>query len=97
MEISGVVSGDKVLMKKDQVVIREEFDDWALLFDPDTGVICGVNPVGVQVWKMIDGKRTVQDISRMVRDSFPDAPDTVEDDVTAFMKEITGKGYATVL
>lgn len=97
MEISGVVSGDKVLMKKDQVVIREEFDDWALLFDPDTGVICGVNPVGVQVWKMIDGKRTVQDISRMVRDSFPDAPDTVEDDVTAFMKEITIKGYASVL
>jgi len=97
MEISGVVSGDKVLRKKDQVVIREEFDDWALLFDPDTGVICGVNPVGVQVWKMIDGKRTVQDISMMIRDSFPDAPDTVEDDVTDFMKEITVKGYATVL
>ncbi len=97
MEISGVVSGEKVLRKKDQVVIREEFDDWALLFDPDTGVICGVNPVGVQVWKMIDGKRTVQDISRMVSDSFPDAPDTVEEDVTDFMKEITGKGYVTVL
>lgn len=97
MEISGVVSGDKVLRKKDQVVIREEFDDWALLFDPDTGVICGVNPVGVRVWKMIDGKRTVQDISMMIRDSFPDAPDTVEDDVTDFMKEITVKGYATVL
>lgn len=97
MNPGGNASGNTVLRKKDQVVIREEFDDWALLFDPDTGLIYGVNPVGVKVWKMIDGSRTVKDISRIIRESFPDAPDTVEEDVTAFVNEITQKGYAIPL
>ncbi|HNQ29263.1 MAG: pyrroloquinoline quinone biosynthesis protein PqqD [Methanoregulaceae archaeon PtaB.Bin009] len=97
MGSSETVSGRGVLRKKDQIVLREEFDDWALLFDPDTGKVCGLNPVGVRVWKMIDGKRTVHDISMMVQDSYPDAPDSVLEDVTAFITEITEKGYATVL
>lgn len=97
MESGGAVSGMVVLRKRDQVVLREEFDDWALLFDPDSGMVCGVNPVGVQVWKMIDGKRTMQDISRMIRDAYPDAPDSVLEDVNAFMTEITEKGYAISL
>jgi len=46
---------------------------------------------------MIDGKRTVKDISIMIQDSYPDTPDSVLEDVTAFMNEITEKGYATVL
>jgi len=29
------------------VVLREEFDDWAVLFDPDTGESFAVDPVGV--------------------------------------------------
>ncbi len=97
MESSKTASGRSVLRKKDQIVLREEFDDWALLFDPDTGMVCGVNPVGVQAWMMIDGKRTVQDISRMIRDSYPDAPDSVIDDITDFMNEINEKGYVTFI
>ena len=27
------------------VVLREEFDDWAVLFDPDTGSGFGINPM----------------------------------------------------
>ena len=37
------------------VVLREEFDDWAVLFDPDTGNAFGLSPVGVFVWKLLDG------------------------------------------
>ncbi len=97
MDLGGNISGSTVLQKKDQVVLREEFDDWALIFDPDTGLICGVNPVGVKVWKLIDGNLTLKDISRIIHESFPDAPDTVEEDVTAFVNEITQKGYAIAL
>ena len=27
------------------IVFREEFDDWAILFDPDTNETLGMNPV----------------------------------------------------
>ena len=37
------------------VVLREEFDDWAILFDPDTGNAFGLNPTGVYLWKLLDG------------------------------------------
>lgn len=94
---SGVDTSGRVIRKNAQVVMREEFDDWALLFDPDTGKVCGVNPVGVQVWKLIDGLRTEADISRLIREQYPDAPASVDEDVTAFVNEIAEKGYATVL
>ncbi|MHB9098409.1 MAG: PqqD family peptide modification chaperone, partial [Syntrophales bacterium] len=44
------------------VVLREEFDDWAVLFNPDTADAVGTNPVGVAVWKRMDGKRSIEDI-----------------------------------
>ena len=31
------------------IVFREELDDWALLFDPDTGEAYGINPVGAYI------------------------------------------------
>jgi hypothetical protein len=30
------------------VVFREEFEDWAILFDPETGKAFGVNPAGAR-------------------------------------------------
>jgi len=46
------------------VVLREEFDDWAVLFDPDSGNAFGLNPLGVFIWKLLDGHRTIEDIRR---------------------------------
>ena len=45
------------------VVLREEFDDWAVLFAPDTGNAVGLNPTGVAIWKLLDGRRTVAEIA----------------------------------
>jgi len=40
------------------VLLREEFDDWAILFNPDATLGFsgfGLNPTGVYVWKLLDG------------------------------------------
>ena len=44
------------------LVLREEFDDLAVLFDPDTGNGFGLNPVSVFVFNRLDGKHTLKDI-----------------------------------
>lgn len=36
------------------IVLHEEFDDWAILFDPDRGNAFGLNPTGIFVWKLLD-------------------------------------------
>ena len=57
------------------IVLREEFDDWAVLFNPETAYALGTNPVGVAVWKLLDGKRSLEDIVAKIKNSFEDIPE----------------------
>ncbi len=70
------------------VVLNEEFDDWVLLFLPLTGEVVGLEPVGLLIWKMIDGRRTVAEIAAAVEAQCSDAPPTVPEDTLAFMQDL---------
>ena len=74
------------------VVLREEFDDWAVLFNPDTADAVGTNPVGVAVWKLMDGKRSIEDIISKIKTSFEDTPDTARDEIAAFVNTLAAHG-----
>ncbi len=74
-------------------VLREEFDDWAILFNPDTAEAVGLNPVGVAVWKLIDGERSVEDIAASVADQFDQTPPTVADEVRKYVEELSAHGF----
>jgi SynChlorMet cassette protein ScmD len=76
------------------VVLREEFDDWAVLFNPDTADAAGTNPVGVAVWKRMDGKRSIEDIVSEIKNSFEGAPDTTFKEITVFVNRLAEKGFA---
>ncbi len=76
------------------VVLREEFDDWAVLFNPDTADAVGVNPVGVEVWKRMDGKRTLEEIVAEIRELFDDVSDSVLEEMSSFVDELTEGGFA---
>ncbi len=56
------------------VVLREEFDDCAILFNPDTADAVGLNPVGVAVWKQLNGKNTLEAILKEIQAEFSDTP-----------------------
>ena len=74
------------------VVLREEFDDWAILFNPDTSDTMGTNPVGVAVWKRLDGEKSILDIVSEIRNSFEDAPDAAFEEISAFVNTLAEKG-----
>ncbi len=76
------------------VVLREEFDDWAVLFDPDTGNAYGLNPTGVFVWKRLDGRHTVDDLVRDIRKAYDGVPEQVRDEVAAIVDDLLAKGLA---
>jgi SynChlorMet cassette protein ScmD len=76
------------------VVLREEFDDWAVLFNPDTADAVGTNPVGVAVWKRMDGKRSIEDIASEIKNSFEDTPDAAFKEISAFVDTLAEKGFA---
>jgi SynChlorMet cassette protein ScmD len=76
------------------VVLREEFDDWAVLFDPDTGEGYGLNPVSVFIWKRLDGRHTVADIVAELRKHCADVPDDAEEYVAAYVQDLLERGLA---
>jgi SynChlorMet cassette protein ScmD len=75
------------------LVLREEFDDWAVLFDPDTGDGFGLNPISVFIWKRLDGKHTIQDIMKNLQEDCEDVPDNAEKEVNDFLDELVKRGY----
>jgi SynChlorMet cassette protein ScmD len=77
-----------------EVVLREEFDDWAILFDPDTGDAFGLNPVSVFIWKRLDGVYTVDKIVDELKTECEDAPEDALDHVTTFINELVEHGLA---
>ncbi len=76
------------------VVLREEFDDWAILFDPDTAQAYGLNPVSVFVWKRLDGNHTISEILQELRAACKDAPAEANDHMRDFVKKLVEKGFA---
>lgn len=75
------------------VLLREEFDDWAILFHPDTADALGINPIGVVVWKQMNGRRNLEDIVAVVKDHFNDVPNTALDDIKAFVDSLAEQGF----
>jgi SynChlorMet cassette protein ScmD len=76
------------------IVLREESDDWAVLYDPDNDRVYGLNPISVYIWKCLDGKNTIADIVRKLGRECKDMPDDAIDHVKKFLDELVAKGYA---
>lgn len=75
-----------------QVVLREEFDDWAVLFNPDTGNGFGLNPTGVYLWKLMDGEHLLGDLLTALRREAIDVPEEAHEHIAAFVEELATRG-----
>jgi SynChlorMet cassette protein ScmD len=76
------------------IVLREEFDDWAVLFDPDTANAFGLNPVGVFIWKLLDGAHTIKDIIEELRQNCEGMPNDAEAHLEDFVQSLVEQGLA---
>ena len=75
------------------VVLREEFDDWAVLFNPDTARAAGVNPIGVSVWKLLDGKRTIDQIVGEIDRQYDAMPERAPEEIAKFIDQLATGGF----
>lgn len=74
------------------IVLREEFDDWAILFDPDTGNAFGLNPTGVFIWKLLDGKHDADSIVGRLREEADDVPEDAGAHARQFIAALEAQG-----
>jgi len=90
-ENTALKKGDKPI-RNSYVVLREEFDDWAVLFNPDTGRGFGLSPIGVYLWKLLDGERSIHDIVTGLRRNAADISEEAGEHVLAFVEQLTQHG-----
>ncbi len=74
------------------IVFREESDDVSLLFNPEDGSLFGLNPVGVFVWKRLDGRHDRSDILSEMRRCWSRVPENAAEQIEAFIEQLAGKG-----
>ena len=86
-----MITSDKP-MSNPMVVFREEFDDWAVLFDPETGDAYGLNPISAFIWKQLDGRNSLDDILVKLRSSCDNIPEDAECHMKEFIDGLSAKG-----
>jgi len=87
-------SEDKKPLANPAAILREEFDDWAILFDQEINDGYGLNPVSVLIWKCLDGKHSIKDIAGVVRQRCKNVPPEAEEHIQSFISELVKKGLA---
>ena len=74
------------------IVFSEEFNGWGVLLDPGSGAALELNPVGVVVWTLMDGRRSLDEIVAGVRDRCEGVPDGFAEDVSGFVGTLVKRG-----
>ncbi len=78
------------------VVLREEFDDYALLYNPDSIEVFCLNPVGVHIWKQFDGRHTVEDIVIELSTRCNNVPEGADQHLKEFIADLSKRGLVTI-
>ena len=78
---------DARLIANPNMVLREEDDDAALLFDPDTGAVRILNVTAVAVWKLLDGRRDLGQIIAALREQFDEMDAEAEAQVVQLLND----------
>ena len=85
-------------IRNPDVVLREEDEEGALLFNPDTGQVKVLNTTGLFIWQRCDGTNDLPSIVAAMRESFDDVPeDQVTSDITEFVDEMTTAGFVGIV
>ena len=82
------------LMEKDpRVVLREEFDQWGILFNPDTSEVVSINAMGIDIWKLIAGRCSLKDVMQGIQAQYDQVPAEAQEQINTFVNELIKRGF----
>ncbi len=78
--------------QKPGVHVRQ-MDDQAFLADPDTDVLFHLNPVGSAVWRLLDQPTSMEEVTSLLTEAFPEAENgRITADVSALFEQLLLSG-----
>ncbi len=78
------------------IVFREEFDNWGVLFDPETGNAVALDPVAVFYWKNLNGLNDRTKLIKMLSQECEDVPEDATEHLDKFIKQLEDAGFVSV-
>jgi hypothetical protein len=89
---------DARYLRNPDVVLREEDEDGALLFNPDTNQVKVINSTGLFIWEKCDGQNGLEEIVQSIQQDFEEVPtDQVLQDVQGFLDGMQQTGFIGVV
>jgi hypothetical protein len=82
--------------KRSEKTASRLVDGEAVVVSPSQGIVRILNDVGSRVWELMDGVRSVLDISEAIAVEFHALRDEVEKDVAEFLNELAEKGLVVL-
>ncbi len=74
------------------VVLRDDFDDGAVLYDPSTSKAFNMNEIGVLIWNALREKGTVAGCVAELQARCDNAPDDVQGAVADYLQTLMKQG-----
>jgi len=89
------INNDSIIaVMQDQVYTNLE--DEVVILSLKDGVYYGLNPVGAQIWNLIQEPRSVQEILEILLSQFEVEPKRCEEDVLKLLQELASRGLIKV-
>lgn len=86
---------DSILLPNPNVIGRIVNDE-AVLVIPEMGDVKVLNEVGSRIWELVDGSRSIRDISVMICQEFEVDQNIAEEDTLEFVNDILVKGLINI-
>jgi len=75
--------------------LLENLDGEFLLYHPTMASIFYCNPTASLIWQLCDGQRTIAEIITLLREAYPEASETLANDVCATLETFQSHGALT--
>ena len=83
-------------LRNPDIVFREEFDEWGILFDPETGQAVAIDPVAVFYWKNLDGSMSRDELVNALKKECDDVPEDASAHLDEFIKQLEDAGFVSI-
>lgn len=84
------------LKRKSHVVLKVFKSGENVLFDLKTRKTYKLNDVGMRIWSLLDGTRSVEDIAMIMAEEFDASVETIRNDSKALIEQMLSLGIVEV-
>jgi hypothetical protein len=82
------------MVRRNQRVVSQRIagEKAAVLLHLDTSAYHSLNEVGALIWDLIENPTGVERLRALVAEQFPDAPSSLDADLTEFLQQLADRG-----